>query len=325
MSIENNSYNEAIQVSGKDRKKKKHQNKLSGGNHSPDINTATSADAVLLASSRNSSFSDSPHKLTTRSSHIHSESSTPLRYTHSYDKYFSTTSLCNLGSNDGGARSPLRRPKSHHEELHKLTESSFQRSSSTEPNGTSEDLAPLLLRTGSRVWEDIQKSKGQSWLGTRESSTNLYDNADEGIDSSEEDEYSRVRNELSHRSILQEDDEDFNPLEHVDEEEEDDDEEELGIGIRIGKGFDIPKISAFADVTESLSDGLAPLKPSRNKVIEIIDWFLGVGQQESEAYLPTPSSCLPSSAHSAHRHATGHEQGSNFDTALSLGIISFGI
>lgn len=158
-----------------------------------------------------------------------------------HDKRYSTTSLYKLNeSASSSAKSlttdGLRRPKSHHDiaktSLHHLrTNTSTISSAHTRPSTllssrkpstinttvivqTSEvksvssspiqEFAPLLYRTGSRVWEDIQESKGQSWLGTRQSSTNLYSfNRDTAVESDDEDEdeYSRTRNlQFTYRS-----------------------------------------------------------------------------------------------------------------------------
>lgn len=43
-------------------------------------------------------------------------------------------------------------------------------------------LSPLLVRTGSKVWEDIRESKGQGWLTSRSSSLGFYDDGDSYYD-----------------------------------------------------------------------------------------------------------------------------------------------
>lgn len=303
---------------------------------------------------------------------IHTTVSSPIvPYQHSYDRYFSTTSLHKLADKGPTKPIPLKRPNSHHENLSNMTSSNrstasisaassgsrFHRSpDASGPTSPIESFTPLLLRTGSKVWEDIQESKGQGWLGTRQNSTNVYFNEnDDGLESDEEDEYSRVRNELAHRHSIvagskakvESDNQEYNPIlymaqeEIVDDNSEDDGILELGVSkphFVLGSNDsdndnegDDEYLCTKGDSSSaptSTSEIEAPaIEPSRNKVIAAIDWLLGVGHEPEAAgsLFTNIYSTRPEPTRAEKLKVRDDEQGLNMDAALVLGAISYAI
>lgn len=249
------------------------------------------------------------HVLPSRLSRGPSGAATPERFVHSYDKYFST-SLTKLSAGDwSGARSPLRRIDSSPESL-----AAQQHAGEPGSPENSENLTPLLLRTGSRMWEDIQETKGQGWLSARQSSTNLYELVKE-VDSSDEDEYSRIRNMHNPRSTLNlQEDEEYNPL-----------------SVEIDKGFleaEHPETITVHENPEEISEadpgsGLSTyFKPSHNMILEGVDWLLGVGQ-EAQAFLAAHPDD-PALARVEKIQRVPHTDNS-ITGILALGILSFAI
>lgn len=249
------------------------------------------------------------HVLPSRLSRGPSGAATPERFVHSYDKYFST-SLTKLSAGDwNGARSPLRRIDSSPERL-----AALQHAGEPGSPENSENLTPLLLRTGSRMWEDIQETKGQGWLSARQSSTNLYELHKE-VDSSDEDEYSRIRNMHNPRSMLNlQEDEEYNPL-----------------AVEIDKGFleaEHPETITIHENPEEVSEadpgsGLYTyFKPSHNMILEAVDWLLGVGQ-EAQAFLAAHPDD-PALARVDKIQRVPHTDNS-ITGILALGILSFAI
>lgn len=272
-------------------------------------------------------------------------------YHHSYDKYFSTTALHKLNDAVYSPNSIPRRPTSQMD-LSNLTGSARHGKSSAPVSGSAaiasrsasrsalqtdaaaspiEAFAPLLFRTASRVWEDIQETKGQSWLGTRQSSTNLYaHDPEDGGESDEEDEYSRARNALAHRQTRGASKpraEEYNLLLRMAQEEA-----ELGSS----KPRFVPGGSDEEDEDEEeelvYSDILMPqvpldtstIKPSTNKVIAAIDWILGVGHdQEASLFTDIYYSDKPAPTRAEKLQQRDDEQGINLDVALVLGAISY--
>lgn len=275
---------------------------------------------------------------------------------HSYDKYFSTTALHKLNDAVYSPNSIPRRPTSQMD-LSNLTGGS--RKSSAKLNGSAgigsrsasrsalqtdaaaspiEAFAPLLFRTGSRVWEDIQETKGQSWMGTRQSSSNLYAyDTEEAGESDEEDEYSRARNALAHRptrGASKPRQEEYNLLLRMAQEEAElrANQGESELGSRKPRFVPGGSDEEDEDEDEELVYNVMPqvpldtstIKPSTNKVIAAIDWILGVGHdQEASLFTDIYFSDKPAPTRAEKLQQRDDEQGINLDVALVLGAISY--
>lgn len=256
-------------------------------------------------------------------------------YRHSYDKYFSTTNLARLS--DAGTTAAIRRGASHAElsaqrrsfsrksttnlPAHGRTASHSAAHAATVPTSPIDTFTPLLLRTGSRVWEDIQESKGQRWLSSKHSSSNLYAEQGDDDDDDDEDDYSRARNEHHRRrstASRQVAGEDYNPLADLLVDQIDSDSEFLTTSITpvtapaaggasprkpqfmAGGGEDEeessedeynrfatvgPSSAAVSSDPATMAAATATslkLEPSHNKIIAAVDWLLGVGQDDPD-------------------------------------------
>lgn len=169
-----------------------------------------------------------------------------IGHAHSYDTHFSTTALHNLVNSTPGSRDEGSHPRKdlNFTELASqvflaTTELGHERSESY-PNANSH----LLMRTGSRLWEETRESKGQSWLGTRASSTRLYSSDSDNDSEKDIDRRIRVRQAKFMVGVEDETDEDEY---HFDDEDE--------------------QIINSNDII------------SRSKILSFVDWVLGIGEE----------------------------------------------
>lgn len=303
-------------------------------------------------------------------------------FQHSYDKYFSTTNLARVGS-AGAPSSSSALPKrglsstdlnarskkpglgvSQHATPHSSSSTTYfdaRQESAPTPESPIDAFAPLLLRTGSRVWEDIQESKGQRWLSSRQSSTNLYPDEqtthqgenDDDSDEEEEDDYSRARNRYTNRRSsrqhqqqhAQSTGEEYNPLAHLPSADLIDSDPEFltaRSSSAVSMAASKPQFLAGGDdeddeSSEDEDPRFAPprrrlshskLEPSHNKIIAAMDWLLGVGQDDADKvhifadlYDGRVRKQAAEMAQPQRVEKRDEEQGLNMDVGLVLGYI----
>lgn len=196
-----------------------------------------------------------------------------------------------------------------------------------------DSIAPLIYRTGSRVWEDIQQTKGTGNMKRTSSTTKMYilgndedgpgGNDDDDDGSEEEDSYSKTRNVLANRynsKPTTPKEEDYNPLEHAPVDPD--------TVFRTGHDSSSSSSSEFDGDDDDNDDDeeyfeVSSFTPSRNKLIAAIDWLLGVDNDNNEFPTDAPAS-LPPHPHDREEvlRRRDEEQGLNVDVAVLLGTIS---
>lgn len=149
-------------------------------------------------------------------------------YLHSYDNHFSTTALPNLLRSGTQSRDEGHQSHGGHTEL-SFPELASKLFKATGEMGDARSQSyqtlnsHLMVRTGSRLWEETRESKGQSWLGTRASSTKLYDSESDSEEQEGNDTLSDPSTRQRQAKFMVGDDEESDEEDnyyHFDDEEE---------------------------------------------------------------------------------------------------------
>lgn len=168
-------------------------------------------------------------------------------------------------------------------------------------------FAPLLYRTGSRVWENIQETKGTGHVKRTSSTTKMYilGTDEESLSSFSDEEgdtvasfHNRSRCGSKDESRENKPEDDFNPLNY----KEDIIDDNLPLNLRsdsvsvLNFSFDVNDenyaADDYCDTTNSPGVGIDPrmssisnigqgFSPTPNRLISAIDWLLGVDSDES--------------------------------------------